>query len=63
MRIALAGQLIEATEAGLRLHCTCKGDFGTFFQAVQDVGVKLNNVLRLISPLSGMFLPCTCSIV
>ncbi|KAF7985932.1 hypothetical protein HWV62_43858 [Athelia sp. TMB] len=52
MRIALAGQLIEATEAGLRLHCTCKRDFGTFFQAVQDVGVKLDDVLRLISPLS-----------
>ncbi|KAF7970263.1 hypothetical protein HWV62_24528 [Athelia sp. TMB] len=51
MRIALTGQLVEVTEAGLRIHFACKSDFGKFYKEVTDITIKFDNLLRLISPL------------
>ncbi|KZP13479.1 hypothetical protein FIBSPDRAFT_797797, partial [Athelia psychrophila] len=51
MRLALVGQLVEVTEAALRLHFEGKADFGRFYKEVNDVCTKFDNLLRLISPL------------
>ncbi|KAF7980622.1 hypothetical protein HWV62_37412 [Athelia sp. TMB] len=51
MRIALVGQLVEVTEAGLRTHCASKEDFGKFHMEVKGITIKFDNLLRLIYPL------------
>lgn len=55
MRLALVGQLVEVTEAGLRLHFEGKADFGRFYKDVNDMAIKFDNLLRLISPLPGKY--------
>lgn len=63
MRLALIGQLVETTEAGLRMHCPSKQNFDDFFQGVKNVRVKFDNLLRLLCPLPGNCLPNINSVV
>jgi hypothetical protein len=50
------GQIFEVTEGGLRISFSSKSEFDRFNKDVVDVLMKLDNLLRLISPLPGMYL-------
>jgi hypothetical protein len=54
MRLSLTGQIFEVTEAGLRIHFSSKSEIDKFYKEVLDVLCKLDDLLRLLSPLPGM---------
>lgn len=55
MRLALTGQIFEVAEAGLRIHFSSKSDFDKFYKEVMGVLIKFDNLLRLVTPLSGVY--------
>lgn len=53
-RLALTGQILEATESGLRLNLASKAEIDKFFQDVVGVLTKLDQLQMLISRLLSM---------
>jgi len=55
MRLSLIGQIFEVTETGLRIQVFSKSELDKFYKEVLGMLLKLDDLLRLLSPLSGMF--------
>jgi hypothetical protein len=56
-RLSLMGHIFEVTEEGLRLHLPSESELGKFYIQVNDVLTKFDHLLRLISPLPGVYSP------
>lgn len=54
MRLALMGQILELAESGLGIHISSKSDFGKFYQDVDVVLRKLDELQKIISLIPGM---------
>lgn len=53
VRLELMGQIFEITEVGLQIHFPGSAALPKFYREVTGVLMKLDNVLRMISPLPG----------
>lgn len=51
VRLELMGQIFEITEGGLQLHLPGAAALPKFYREVTGVLMKLDNILRMISPL------------
>jgi len=49
------GQIFDVTERGLRIHFASRSEFDEFYREVVGVLMKLDNLLRMISPLPGVY--------
>jgi len=51
MRLSLMGQIFDVTECGLRITLSSKSEMDKFYKEIVAVLAKLDNLIRLISPL------------
>lgn len=55
MRLALAAQICEVTEAGFNIHFTSTSNLDSFEKEVIGVRMKFENLMKSISPLPGKY--------
>ena len=55
VRLELMGQIFEITEGGLQIHFPETAALPKFYREVTGILVKLDNILRMISPLPSSY--------